>query len=467
MKFARRLDARRERRRRLVRGPVGRQEPAPQGHDRHVRLLPGPVRRVPQPAVPSRPRAERGHRARARARARAELGRQDAIARQGAPPSRGALSLSGATGSHDDASSSAACCSASRSCSGSSSSCSSLARLLPGDPCRRLARRAGDDRDRARPSTTRYGLDQPIPDQFADLPRQPDPGRPGHSRPVRSGRSPSCSSQRLPMTIELTFFALMFATFVGIPLGIVSAVRRNSPDRRRDDGPRQPRRLDPGLRPRACSSRTSSRSCFKGTPFALPPSGRLSPGLDVVPLVEAWGLEDLQGPRGRSSTSSPNMYTLNALRHRPVGRSSCDALRHMILPAIALGTIPLAIIARITRSSLLDVLGLDYIRTARAKGLRERLVVSPPRACATRCCPSSRSSACQLGGLLSGAVLTETDLQPGRRRADGLRGDHGARLRRRSRASRSSSPSIYLVVNLLVDMSYALPRPADPAATDR
>ena len=65
-----------------------------------------------------------------------------------------------------------------------------------------------------------------------------------------------------------------------------------------------------------------------------------------------------------------------------------DAFRHLILPAIALGTIPLAIIARITRSSLLEVLGQDYVRTARAKGLGERTRRPPPRGRATRCCRS-------------------------------------------------------------------------------
>jgi len=79
----------------------------------------------------------------------------------------------------------------------------------------------------------------------------------------------------------------------------------------------------------------------------------------------------------------------------------------MILPAIALATIPLAIIARITRSSLLDVLGLDYIRTARAKGLSERSVVrghGVPNAML----PVVTIIGLQVGALLSGAVLTET-----------------------------------------------------------
>jgi peptide/nickel transport system permease protein len=79
----------------------------------------------------------------------------------------------------------------------------------------------------------------------------------------------------------------------------------------------------------------------------------------------------------------------------------------MILPAIALGTIPLAIIARITRSSLLEVLGLDYVRTARAKGLTERSVVLR-HATRNAMLPVVTIIGLQLGALLSGAVLTET-----------------------------------------------------------
>ena len=73
-----------------------------------------------------------------------------------------------------------------------------------------------------------------------------------------------------------------------------------------------------------------------------------------------------------------NMYTLNGLLSAQWDIFS-DAFRHLILPAIALATIPLAIIARITRSSLLDVLGLDYVRTARAKGVARRARAAPAR----------------------------------------------------------------------------------------
>jgi peptide/nickel transport system permease protein len=84
-----------------------------------------------------------------------------------------------------------------------------------------------------------------------------------------------------------------------------------------------------------------------------------------------------------------------------------DAIKHLILPSVALGTIPLAIIARITRSNLLDVMGLDYIRTARAKGVIERVVVFK-HAMRNAMLPLVTIIGLQFGGLLGGAVLTET-----------------------------------------------------------
>ncbi len=106
------------------------------------------------------------------------------------------------------------------------------------------------------------------------------------------------------------------------------------------------------------------------------------------PLAEAWGLQDLDGPAAGDPRLLSGIYTLTRSHHGPVGASSSTRFRHLILPAIALGTIPLAIIARITRSSLLDVLGLDYVRTARAKGLARAARASSATRCATRCCRS-------------------------------------------------------------------------------
>ena len=130
-----------------------------------------------------------------------------------------------------------------------------------------------------------------------------------------------------------------------------------------------------------------------------------------------------------------------------------DVLRHMILPAIALGTIPMAIIARMTRSSLLDVLGLDYIRTARAKGLQERHVVSR-HAMRNALLPVVTVIGLSLGGLLSGAVLTETIFNLtgiGKTITEAITGRDYIVIQ----GVVIVVAIVYLVVNLVVDVSYA------------
>ena len=101
-----------------------------------------------------------------------------------------------------------------------------------------------------------------------------------------------------------------------------------------------------------------------------------------------------------------NLYFFNAIVHLD-GELFVDSFKHMLLPAIALATIPMALIARMTRSSLLEVLGQDYTRTARAKGLTERTVLLR-HALRNAMLPVVTIIGLSLGFLLSGAVLTET-----------------------------------------------------------
>jgi peptide/nickel transport system permease protein len=145
---------------------------------------------------------------------------------------------------------------------------------------------------------------------------------------------------------------------------------------------------------------------FKGTPLALPPSGRLPAGFKVVPIAVAWGLKDLNGPGRTVLDFLSNMYTINGILTLNFNLYA-EAVRHLILPAIALGTIPMAIIARMTRSSLLEVLGLDYVRTARAKGMIPRTVLLR-HGLRNALLPVVTVIGLSVGALLSGAVLTET-----------------------------------------------------------
>src|SRR4051794_19225551 len=248
------------------------------------------------------------------------------------------------------------------------------------------------------------GLNKPIPVQFGLYLQQIASGDFGTS--LRLGRPvTTVLIERLPTTVELTLFAIVIAILVGIPLGIISAVKRNSAA---DVGTMMFANLGVSIPVFVLGLVLAYvfAVVLKGTPFALPPSGRLSSGVAVVPLAVAWHLDGWTGvPRGILDFVS-GLYVFSSLISGQWGAAG-DAFRHLLLPAVALATIPMAIIARITRSSLLDVLGLDYVRTARAKGARERAVVLR-HGVRNALLPIVTIIGLQLGLLLSGAVLTET-----------------------------------------------------------
>ena len=191
---------------------------------------------------------------------------------------------------------------------------------------------------------------------------------------------------------------------------------------------------------------------LKDTPFALPPSGRLSSGVDRdARSRSSGGSRTWTGPpRGDPRLRVGHLH-LQLVHHGQWG-ATVDAFRHLILPAIALGTIPLAIIARITRSSLLEVLGHDYVRTARAKGLNERSVVLR-HAARNALLPVVTIIGLQLGALLSGAVLTETVFNlagVGRSLYEAITGRDYVVIQ----GFTLLIAIIYVVVNLIVDISY-------------
>ena len=241
-----------------------------------------------------------------------------------------------------------------------------LARMIPGDPCRAaLGERATDEICNA--YNERYGLNDPIYVQFAIYLGDVLTGDLGES--FRFGVPVTdLLIQRLPTTIELAAAALFIAVTVGIPLGIVSAYRHNT---KTDVATMIGANI--GVAMPVFWLGLMLQYVFavflRDTPLALPPSGKLDAGLIPIPFYEAWGL-----PVNGFMEFLSEFTIMNALVtfQWEIFQS---AFLHLILPALALATIPMAIVARMTRSSLLDVLGLDYIRTARAKGLRERLVV--------------------------------------------------------------------------------------------
>jgi len=233
---------------------------------------------------------------------------------------------------------------------------------------------------------------------------------------------------RFPATFELALLSMLFAILIGIPVGIASASRRNSV-------------LD-GVTMIGSLIGVSMPIFWLGLMeimlFAvfmnwLPAGGRLSSGIEVETITNFILLDSL------ITGNTPAFI---------------DAFKHIIMPAVALATIPMAIIARMTRSSMLDVLQEDYIRTAKAKGLIERVVLFK-HALKNAFLPVITIIGIQAGSLLAGAVLTETIFSwPGIGKwvYDSILGRdypivQGATL---------LIAIIFMVVNLLVDLSYAL-----------
>ncbi len=325
-----------------------------------------------------------------------------------------------------------------------------LGRLLPGDPCRAMLGEKATDAV-CNEFIKRKGLDQPIPIQFGIYIREVATGDFGDS--FRYGQPVSrLLIERLPTTIELAFSALFVSVIIGIPLGIISAIRHNS-------------WLDVGTM--LWANIGVSMPVFwlglmlayvfslllKGTPLWLPPSGRLSPGVLPDPFYEVWGLGiPSSGMLYNILTLISGMNILNALLTLDFEVLG-DAIKHLILPSLALGTIPMALIARMTRSSMLEVLGQDYIRTARAKGLSYRTVILK-HAFRNALLPLVTVIGLSLGGLLGGAVLTETIFGlsgVGRILYDAITArDYGI-----VQAFTLVIAIFFVFLNLLVDISYA------------
>jgi dipeptide transport system permease protein len=255
-----------------------------------------------------------------------------------------------------------------------------LIRMIPGDPVEAMSGERGMDPARHARLLHEFGLDRPLPVQYGEFVWKALHGDLGFSivshEPVLSE-----FLDRFPATFELALCAILFAAVVGIPAGMLAAVKRNTP-------------VDYGVM--GVSLAGYSMPIFWWALLLIlyfsvhlgwtPVSGRLAiefdpPRVTGLMLIDTW----LSGEDGAFES----------------------ALSHLILPAIALGTIPLATLARMTRSSMLEVLREDYIRAARAKGLSPFRVVAK-HALRNALIPVVTVVGLQVGVLLGGAVLTET-----------------------------------------------------------
>jgi peptide/nickel transport system permease protein len=252
-------------------------------------------------------------------------------------------------------------------------------RLLPGGPATALlGERATPERIAA--INHAYGLDQPIWVQYWSYLTRIVRFDLGDS--IQNGRPVTeVLRTQFPGTIELTIAALIFAVGVGIPLGYFAARRQGGPL----DGLSVVGSLI-GVTIPVFFLAFLLKYVFAVKLGWLPPSGR----------------QDVR----MNATHITNFFVLDGILTREYD-ASWDAIRHLILPAIALGTIPLAIIVRITRASVLEVVNEDYVRTAEAKGLTTA-VIRRRHLLRNAMLPVVTTIGLQLGLLLSGAILTET-----------------------------------------------------------
>ncbi len=302
-------------------------------------------------------------------------------------------------------------------------------RMIPGDPALALA---GEHATEANVDRIReeFGLNKPLYEQYLTYMGKVLRGDLGRSilsrRPIMDE-----IRVRFPATIELSICALTVALLVGVPAGIISATRRNS--------------IFDNIAMVGSLLGISMPIFWLGLMlnwfFAvqlgwLPSVTRLDSGIELQRITNLLIVDSI--------------ITGNA-------EALLNAIQHLILPAIALGTIPMAIIARMTRSAMLEVLEQDYMRTARAKGLVERVVIMR-HALKNALLPVITIVGLQVGVLLSGAVLTETIFAwPGIGRwlyLSILARDYPI-----VQGMALFITILFLVINLLVDLSYAVVDP--------
>jgi peptide/nickel transport system permease protein len=255
----------------------------------------------------------------------------------------------------------------------------SFVHMIPGDPAlTMLGERATPEK--VAEVRARLGLDQPVWKQYLIYMNKVVRGDFGVSI-LRGDPVAWDLLRRFPATVELAVSAIVLAVLFGVPIGIVSAVWRNS-------------WMDSLSRVWALVG-VSMPIFWLGVMLAwffgvqlrwLPTGFRLDSGTEY----QAW----------------TNFVVLDTLLQGNFAALR-DAARHLVLPAIALATIPLAVIARMTRASMLEVLSRDYIRTAEAKGLTQLTVVFR-HALRNALLPVMTVVGLQVGRLLAGAILTET-----------------------------------------------------------
>ncbi len=302
-------------------------------------------------------------------------------------------------------------------------------RALPGGPAQALLG------ERSTPEAVaqierQYGLNQPVHVQYWRFLKKSARFDFGDSTTTRRPVTEELGN-RFPATVELALAAMLFSVVIGVPLGFIAAKRYGTAV---DHASLIASLL--GVSIPIFFLAILLKYIFAVELGLLPTVGRLSV------------LIDLEHPTG--------FYLLDALIAADV-EALWDAIKHLILPAIALGSIPLAIIARITRAAVLDVQNEDYVRTARAKGLAPG-IVDRRHVLRNAMLPVTTIIGLQVGLLLSGAVLTEKVFAwPGMGSwlVDAIQDRNFPVLQ----GGILFLALVFVLVNLLVDLSYAVLNP--------
>jgi peptide/nickel transport system permease protein len=301
-----------------------------------------------------------------------------------------------------------------------------MVRAIPGDPAQLLLGQQATQ-EQVQQVRQNMGLDKPVIVQYGIFLADALRGDLGQS--IVTGRPVTTELlARFPATLELTSFAMLVAILVGVPVGVISAVRQYS-------------WLDKFTSVLALTGISMPIFWLAMILIViffvnlgwLPFPGRLSTGYAVTSITGLVLVDSL--------------LTLNF-------PAFWDGLKHLILPAIALGTIPMAVIMRMTRSSMLEVMGEDYVRTARAKGVVPWRVVFK-HALRNAMLPTVTVIGLQAGLLMGGAVITETIFSwPG---VGQIAYDS---VNRRDYAMIQGvvlyGATLFVLVNLIVDVLYAV-----------
>ena len=306
----------------------------------------------------------------------------------------------------------------------------SFIRLLPGDPILLLAGERGTTEERYRELTVQFGYDQPLPTQYFRYLAGIFQGDFGQSVVTKQPVLREFLTL-FPATLELSLFAIAIAIGLGIPLGVFSALFKG-------------RGVDQTIMAASLAGYSMPIFwwgllmiiLFSGVLGVTPVSGRIS---------MLYFFEETTG-----------FMLIDSLLSGESG-AFLSALHHLVLPSVVLATIPLAVIARQSRSALIEVLGTDYVKTARSKGLGfgRTLFIHALR---NALIPVVTTIGLQVGVLLTGAILTETIFS-----WPGIGNWIVHSIYRRDYPSVQGGlvliAMIVMTVNLLVDFSYALINP--------